>query len=413
MPTNEHDAHIHQLKEELVKRKAAEMALLRGEQNLRSILEMSPVGVGIFRNSDYAITFVNSSCAALLGYSFPFDVLGRSLSEHWMSAEQFREVVTRLEATESMAASEVLLKTKAGKEIWGLVSMNFMELDQESCTLFWILDISEKKHNELEVKKLNRDLERTVEDRTASLLNALADADRANRAKSEFLASMSHELRTPLNAIIGFSQIWINEVFGPVENPKYMGYANDINQASTHLLNIISDILDLSKIEAGEIRLKIEDVEFKEIVESVVAMLKEQATSNGIELIYSVPQSLQKLRADKRYLKQILINLVGNALKFTHNNGRVDISADTNECGWLVVEISDTGVGIPAENIAVALEPFGQIRSSALISHEGTGLGLPLAKRLIELHGGSMSITSETGKGTIVQIKLPYSGALL
>jgi len=239
------------------------------------------------------------------------------------------------------------------------------------------------------------------------LVLAKDEAEKANHAKSEFLAHMSHELRTPLNSIIGFSNIWANETFGPVNNAKYLEYAKDINNASTHLLAIISDILDLSKIEAGEIVLEPEEIDPVSEVRACLTMLETMAAAKQINLNTITSSGLPRVYADKRALKQILINLLSNAIKFTPPGGEVRVDFDPVPKGHITIIVTDTGIGISERDLVKVLEPFGQSRASALVSHEGTGLGLPLAKILTELHGGSLTIQSEEGQGTTVKIQLP------
>ena len=239
------------------------------------------------------------------------------------------------------------------------------------------------------------------------LQQALADAEKANRAKSEFLANMSHELRTPLNAIIGFSQIWADETFGPIENSKYLEYARDINQAGTHLLYIISDILDISKIEAGEFELVRENFSLKLALEDCLAMLDQQASQGGVKLRCSAVPAELMLYADQRILKQILINLIGNSVKFTPPDGSIEIEVVVKQDQAIEITITDTGIGVPSELIAKAFEPFSQIREGTEITHEGTGLGLALARKMVELHDGTLDLISSEGGGTKAVLWFP------
>jgi len=244
-------------------------------------------------------------------------------------------------------------------------------------------------------------------DAERALVLAKDEAEHANHAKSEFLAHMSHELRTPLNSIIGFSNIWANESFGPVGNAKYLEYAKDIHNASTHLLAIISDILDISKIEAGETGLDPEELDLSAVIQVCREMLEPMALSKQVNIKFSSSPGVADIYADRRALKQILINILSNAIKFTPQGGEVRISYDTSTATTLAIIVSDTGIGINKRDLEKVLEPFGQSRTGAHISHEGTGLGLPLARSLAELHGGALSIQSEEGEGTVVRIELP------
>ena len=240
----------------------------------------------------------------------------------------------------------------------------------------------------------------------AALSLAKEQAESASRAKSEFLAVMSHELRTPLNAIIGFSEIVLRETFGPIANPRYRGYIDDIHGSGGHLLELINDILDLSKAEAGQIELMEEPVEVEPLVSACIAMLSQRAQQAGVELIAEVAGDLPTLLADERKLRQALLNLVTNGIKFTPPEGQVRVSARMAG-GNLRLEVADTGIGIAKDDIPKALSPFGQIDSALSRRHAGTGLGLPLTKRLIEAHGATFSIESEFGAGTRVTIEFP------
>ena len=250
----------------------------------------------------------------------------------------------------------------------------------------------------------------------ASLVEDLAmareQAEGANRAKSDFLAVMSHELRTPLNAIIGFSEIIKSEIMGPIGNPKYGEYASDVFDSAQHLLGLINDILDLSKIEAGKMELEEEDVDVAEVIGACLRLVTERAMKGGVELITKVPDDLPALRFDERKLKQILVNLLSNAVKFTTDGGTVTIRSWFRPEDGFVLQVADTGIGIAPESIERALTPFGQVDSRLDRKYEGTGLGLPLTKSLVEKHGGSLDLQSEVGVGTTVTVRLPKERAV-
>jgi signal transduction histidine kinase len=236
---------------------------------------------------------------------------------------------------------------------------------------------------------------------------ALRRADAANESKSAFLAAMSHELRTPLNAVLGFSELVLSECFGPIGSPRYKEYISDIRKSGSHLLSLINDVLDLSRLDAGQTTLLEEDVALDELLEEVRHMISEQAKKASVVLVTALHKNpLPPLRADPRRLRQIFLNLLSNAVKFTPAGGSVTISTREHQ-GALTVAIADTGIGIAASDIPKALERFGQVDSRLSRKYEGTGLGLPLAKQLVELHGGTLAIMSTVGAGTTVTVSFP------
>jgi len=239
------------------------------------------------------------------------------------------------------------------------------------------------------------------------LIRARSQAEMANHAKSEFLANMSHELRTPLNAIIGFSEIIAHELFGPLNNEKYLDYMKDIHQSSLHLLSIINDVLDMSKIEAGKLELSKEPLNIRHLIGEVVRMMRERADSRSIELLTKLSEAEVEIWADERAIKQIFLNLLSNAIKFSRDGGEVCIRVVSERPGLVVVEFEDHGIGMNEEELERALQPFGQAKPSTTRNYGGTGLGLPITKGLIEAHGGKLAIESRVGQGTIARISLP------
>lgn len=234
-------------------------------------------------------------------------------------------------------------------------------------------------------------------------------AESANKAKSEFLANMSHELRTPLNAINGFSEIMMNEMFGPLGDPRYKGYSQDIHSSGQHLLALINDILDMSKIEAGKMNLKFEPMHLEDVAEDAVRLVRNRAESAGLTLSIEFPP-LPEIEADYRAIKQVLLNLLSNAIKFTPRAGRVTISAEVRRdpFGDMVrVSVSDTGIGIAKEDLARLARPFEQVESQFSKTTQGTGLGLALTKSLISMHDGVLEMASTPGEGTTVSFALP------
>ncbi len=264
--------------------------------------------------------------------------------------------------------------------------------------------VVERRLTEMALLAAKQQAERSADAARVALLNAEA----ANRAKTEFLANMSHELRTPLNAIIGFSEVIQNEIMGKVQNnPRYVDYARDIRQAGTHLLSVINDILDIAKIEAGQLELREDVFGLGEALEVCIKMLTDQAKESGLELVCAGPDDLPNLWADEKKFKQIAINLLSNAIKFTPEGGRITLNAEIEPDGALKLTVTDTGIGIAADDLEMALAPFAQVDSAYCRSHEGTGLGLPISKALAELHGGSLDMESEPGVGTTVTVRFP------
>jgi two-component system cell cycle sensor histidine kinase PleC len=271
------------------------------------------------------------------------------------------------------------------------------------------------RQNERELMSNVKDLqkERMQAEKQSQRLAELADkyaeektrAEAANRSKSEFLANMSHELRTPLNAIIGFSEVLENQFFGPIGTAKYVEYARDIHRSGQFLLDVISDILDMSKIEAGRVELEIGKTKLTSIVEETLRLITPRAAEGKVEIVKEISAKLE-IEADKRALKQILINILANAVKFTPEGGKVTISA-RRMGDSIAIAIADTGIGIPPRDIDKLGRPFAQVENQFTKSKGGSGLGLAISRSLAELHGGNLRIASELGKGTTVSVILP------
>jgi signal transduction histidine kinase len=239
------------------------------------------------------------------------------------------------------------------------------------------------------------------------IVQASSQSELANRAKSEFLANMSHELRTPLNAIIGFSEIISNQIFGPVKNPRYLEYMTDIHSSSLHLLAIINDVLDMSKIEAGRLELTPEPLSAQQAIGEALRMMQENARERDIALTPEFPVEEVVILADPRAIKQIFINLLSNAVKFSHPGSEVRIRLSVDHSRMAVMEVADAGIGMSEEELERALQPFGQAKSVITREYGGTGLGLPITKGLVEAHGGRLTLTSRPGHGTTVCVTFP------
>ncbi len=244
-----------------------------------------------------------------------------------------------------------------------------------------------------------------------SLELAKERADSANNAKSAFLANMSHELRTPLNAIIGFSEMMVAEAFGPLGDSKYKEYLSDVHLSAKHLLDVINEVLDMSKIESGKIELDEQEIDLNAIIETLVRVMKSGHLKAAIDLVEDYQSDLPRLYADPRLVRQILINLITNSIKYSVDGGKITVATKLNHKHEIEIIVSDEGVGIPEDRIKDAMEPFGQIHDPHTHSdvYQGTGLGLPLAKAMVEMHGGVFILKSEENKGTTVNISFSKS----
>jgi two-component system, cell cycle sensor histidine kinase PleC len=287
-------------------------------------------------------------------------------------------------------------------------------------------DITALKRNEEKLRESERELMNTVRDLQKSRLTLeqqsqrLADlaekysrektrAEAANRSKSEFLANMSHELRTPLNAIIGFSEVMEQQIFGPITTAKYVDYARDIHRSGQYLLDVINDILDMSKIEAGRIKLEVARFDLVAMIEDALRMIAPRALEGGVKIARALPSSLD-ITADRRALKQVVINILANGVKFTPDGGEVRVAV-RGMGGATEIAISDTGIGIEASELPKLGRPFEQVENQFTKTRSGSGLGLAISKSLVELHDGTIEIDSEPGRGTTVTILIPMQEA--
>lgn len=241
--------------------------------------------------------------------------------------------------------------------------------------------------------------------RNRELEEARHRAEAANGAKSQFLAIMTHELRTPLNAIIGFTDLMQSATFGRVEPARYRDYVTDIHGAANQLLAIINDVLDMAKVEQGKMSLRDEPVDLKALIAAALRVMSERAQRARLALAAALPEAPVTLRADARALRHILLNLLSNAVKFTPAGGAVSVRLELAPDGGIDLTVADSGIGMAPEHVAVALTPFAQVENAYTRTHEGTGLGLPLVKSLVELHGAELAIESRLGAGTSVRIR--------
>ena len=406
------------------KQRFAEAALQEREQRYQDLFNQTPVGVwdedyskvkdlvdalrrrgvgdlgGYFRSNpdvfsrvvaSIRLNDINPAVVRMYGaedrqqFFAEFDPLRPSMDGYYL------RVITALTEGQQNVTLEHKISTRDGREVYVLTTLHVVDDGTGSWTRVVSTDEDITKFKVAE----------------RGLLEAKETAEWASRAKSEFLAHMSHELRTPMNAILGFTQMISAEIFGKLGSPKYLEYSKDINSAAQHLLDVINDILDISKIEAGEAILEETDVDPAELFITCLTMVKGRPDVGDTVLEYEVPPWAPCLLADRRFVSQILINLLTNAAKFTPDSGRVMMKLALRSDGGIDLIVEDTGPGIAPEDLAKVLEPFGQVRGSSHESHEGTGLGLTLSKRLSELHDADLSVASTLGKGTTVTVSFP------
>ncbi len=358
---------------------------------LTSIFDVSEVGI-IVTDRNRRVIKLNDSFSRIYGWSKE-DLLSTDVLEIIEESER-EQAVTNYEKfiQEGIRSSgEMRLIRKDGTIANTLFTTATLELSHKRrFQVTTVMDITLRKQMEI------------------TLRQAKEQADAANQAKSTFLANMSHELRTPLNAIIGFSEMMLRETFGPLGHDKYAEYLNDVHMSAKHLLEIINEVLDMSKIEAGRVDMDESEIDLGKLVSSVTRMMASKAFSSGIEFREKAEKNLPLFFGDQRLIRQILINLVSNAVKYSKSSDIIETCVGLTKEGGLFIRVSDNGVGIPKERIRDVLEPFGQIHDPEHAEpFHGTGLGLPLAKAMAELHGGKLDIASDTGKGAQITISFP------
>ncbi|MBL4613896.1 MAG: PAS domain S-box protein, partial [Magnetovibrio sp.] len=351
---------------------------------------------------------VNEKWLETLGFKRD-EVIGKRVLDLgvWQDAEQRDQMIVEITKNGHISGYEAKFKSKSGEVRDFLIDAEVIAFEDEDRLMLVAQDITARKREEETLQASHDILENRVRERTQALFEAKEDAEMASRAKSEFLANMSHELRTPLNAVIGFSDIIKNEMFGSIGSQTYLEYAGHIKDSGEHLLKLINDILDVSAIEAGKLDLHEEEVQIEATIESCLRLVNERARTNNLVLSSDIAENLPRMYADERRLKQILINILSNSVKFTPQGGKVDVRARLDGRGGLILSVKDTGIGISKEDIPKVLSPFGQVDSSLARQYEGTGLGLHLTRNLIELHGGRLVIESEPGKGSEVSAHFP------
>ncbi len=375
--------------------KTADLALRRIEdenRELTAVLDTATDGV-VMVDRDGRILSANRSAEALLGYE-PEDFTKLGFGD--LFAPESRRTV--LDYLDRLARDTGIALLNEGREVIGLV--------RQGGLVPLYVTIGRIGGNSDKFCAVFRDVtswKRTEED----LINAKRQAESASSAKSEFLAKISHEIRTPLNAIIGFSEVMMDEQFGPVGNERYRQYLRDIHASGGHLIALLNDLLDLSKIEAGKLDLTFTGVNLNDIAQQCVAILQQQANRERVIIRTSLPAGLPQIVADARSVRQIVLNLLSNSIKFTGAGGQVIVSTSLSDRNEVVLHVRDTGGGMSPQELQAALEPFRQLATSARWGSSGTGLGLPITKALAEANHGKFTITSTVAEGTLVEVAFP------
>jgi len=376
---------------DITDQKRAERALRESEENFRSLVENTEIGISISVRRN--LLFVNDAFARIFGYDSREDALEAGHYDKFIAPDDLDRVRAISDArTEDRPAPTVYEFEgirKDGTTLWLERTSRMVNWHGTRATLGTVIDVTQR-HD--------------AEERLRAALDA---AETANRAKSDFLAKMSHELRTPLNAIIGFSEVLGRETFGPLGNSRYGNYVDDIALSGRHLLEMINDILDMSKIETGGYEIEPVESDIMPIVTEAVHVVNGQIEQRSIDLALAIAPDTPPLYADQRAIKQILLNLLSNAIKYTPEGGKITLSAAPNDAGGIVMSVSDSGVGIAKNDLDAVLKPFNQGSNPHSTVQPGTGLGLPIVLSLTEMHGGKLTIDSELGVGTTVTIELP------
>ena len=378
---------------ELRRRTGAETAVRESEQRYRLLAEHSSDMIAVTDPLTWKRLYLSPAVRKLYGYE-PEELINEPLTAvlHPEDVKSYQESIKTLDQVQSLLLTH-RVRRRDGEYVWVEASLS-KALNPETGAP----EIISTVRNVTERIRYNRALQEAKE-----------GAEAANRAKSEFLANMSHELRTPLNAIIGFAEAIKTELLGPVGTKRYRDYAEDIHQSGHLLLGVINNVLDLAKVEAGTMELHEETILLTPAMEACTKTLQQLADKNEVTFKLAVEPGMPRLIADENKLKQIVLNILSNAVKFTPPGGTVTLSLRTVEEDAIVIEVADTGIGMSPADLEIALQPFGQVDNALTRRHQGTGLGLPLATTLAELHGGTLKVESELGRGTSVTLRFPPS----
>jgi PAS domain S-box-containing protein len=366
-------------------------------RELRAVLDIAADGVAIL-DADGRILSLNRSAEALFGYAQnevagePFTMLIATESR-WFVDNSLKQLKSGGGASIFNEGHDVAGLARQGGAIPVFLTLGRLAGDAQQLKFCAVVrDTSAAKRAEQEARQ------------------AREEAERASAIKSDFLAKVSHEIRTPLNAIIGFAEVIMDERLGPVGTERYKDYLRDIHKSGTHVMSLVNDLLDLSKIEAGKMVLDIRPVDANAVIGECVALMQPQASRERVIMRLALAPRLAHIAADERSLKQIVLNLLSNAVKYNEPGGQVIVSTAMNDTGHAVIRIKDTGIGMSDADLAIALEPFQQVATTRPVS--GTGLGLPLTKALVEANRANLTIRSRKNEGTLVEVSFPPARAL-
>lgn len=395
---------------DITDRKQMEKALQEGEEKFRSLVETTSDWIWEV-DAEGVYTYTSPRVRDLLGYG-PEEVLGRKPFDFMPPEEAARLVdqfVGIVRERRPFVGLENVNITRDGR-IVVLETSGVPKLDAQGNLLGYRgidRDITDRKRAEDALRRSHEELEMRVAQRTAELEQAKLTAESANNAKSEFLANMSHELRTPLNHIIGFTELLVDKRLGELSS-KQEEYLNDVLGSSKHLLSLINDILDIAKVEAGRLELEWSEVDLETLVERSLMMVKEKALKHGIDMKVDLDRVSLPIEADERKLRQVMYNLLANAVKFTPDGGLVEVLGELVDGGKVKISVRDTGIGIKTHDLERIFMPFEQADNSATRRFQGTGLGLTMAKTFVELHGGRIWAESGgNGKGSTLAFEIP------
>jgi len=385
------DGGIVLLHTDITETKNIEENLRQAEKRFHTLIDNANQGILLHRKR--VPLYANQALADLHRYNLPNEILALKSTRDLMSTEHINAYgdhhERRLRGEVKTEAEDVRALHKDGHIFWAKRYSFVIDWGGVPAVCSIRTNIEDRKFVE------------------AELVESKLEAEALSRVKTDFLANISHELRTPLNAIIGFSGSLKAQIFGAMANEKQLEYIDDIHRSGEHLLDLINDIIDVSVIESGKLELRIEEVEVVPLIKSCLRLVQSRADGGGVKLNVELREAsdTHAIRADERRLKQILVNLLANAVKFTPPGGQVSVACQLEEGGGIIFEISDTGIGMEEEEIRKAMEPFGQVDSSLARKYEGTGLGFPLTDSHVKAHSGTLDTKSKTGEGTIVTFR--------